>query len=112
MLEFYLSQGKVVYTLLAESFKLSCHTANIQLKQNIIEGISFAMTLVCSADISEDLGRSIFLALPKEPGVKKYELNLTIGLMSHVIKLIIRHLINRVCTAEIDRKEGKNGAGA
>lgn len=45
-----------------------------------------------SADIPEDLSRSIFIAMPKKPGANERELHQTI---SHVTKLIICILMNR-----------------
>lgn len=44
--------------------------------------------------ILKDLSRSIFVALPKKPGSKKYDRHGTIDLISYVAKLIIGILTN------------------
>ena len=49
-----------------------------------------------TGDIPLDLSRSVFIALPKKPGAIECELHRTISLMSHVIKLILIVLVNRV----------------
>ena len=46
-----------------------------------------------SGEIPEDLRKSIFIALPKKPGATECELHRTISLMSHVIKIILRVLM-------------------
>lgn len=53
--------------------------------------------------IPEDFSTSMFAALPKKPGANGWELNRTISLMRHIIRLIIGILINR------SRKEIKRG---
>ena len=45
-----------------------------------------------------DLYRSIFIALPKKPGTIECELHRTISLMSHITKLILRIIMERVCS--------------
>ena len=49
-----------------------------------------------SGNIPEDLSKSIFIALPKKPGATEYELHRTISLMSVVIKVILRILMQRM----------------
>ena len=49
-----------------------------------------------TGDIPLDLSRSVFIALPKKPGAIECELHRTISVMSHVIKLILIVLVNRV----------------
>lgn len=51
-----------------------------------------------SGYIEEDLSRSIFIAMPKKQSANECELHRTISSMSHVTKLIIRILMNRVCS--------------
>lgn len=46
-----------------------------------------------SGETLEDLSRCIFIALPKNPGAKKFEFHRIIILMSHIAKLI-RILMN------------------
>ena len=50
--------------------------------------------------IPQDLSKSIFIALPKKPGTIECELHLTISLMSHITKVILRVIMMRVrrCT--------------
>ena len=50
--------------------------------------------------IPPDLSKSVFIALPKQPGASECELELhrTISLMSHNTKLILRILLNRMKT--------------
>lgn len=49
-----------------------------------------------SGEIPDDLIKSIFIALPKSPGATECELHRTISLMSHVTKLLLRVLLNRM----------------
>ena len=49
-----------------------------------------------SGTIPDDLAKSVFVALPKEPGATKCELHRTISLMSHIIKLILTVLLQRL----------------
>ena len=49
-----------------------------------------------TGEIPEDLCRSIFIALPKKPGAVECELHRTISLMSHITKLILRIIMERV----------------
>ena len=48
--------------------------------------------------IPEDLSKSIFIALPKNAGAIECELHRTIGLMSHLIKIVLRIILNRTRT--------------
>lgn len=41
-----------------------------------------------SVHLPDDLTRSIYVALPMKPNENEYELHWTIGLMSHIIKII------------------------
>ena len=45
-----------------------------------------------SGKFPEDLGKSIFITLPKKPGAVDCEQHHTISLMSHVTKIILRVL--------------------
>ena len=56
-----------------------------------------------SGEIPEDLSKSIFIALPKKPGAIDCEMHRTISLMSHVIKILLRILIDE------SKKEDKTG---
>src|SRR5438132_2934694 len=49
-----------------------------------------------SGNIPEDLSKSIYIALPKKPGATECELHRTISLMSVVIKVILRILMQRM----------------
>src|SRR5438552_17769286 len=49
-----------------------------------------------SGNIPEDLLKSIFIALPKKPGATECELHRIISLMSVVLKLILRILMQRI----------------
>ena len=51
-----------------------------------------------TGEIPEDLCRSIFTALPKKPGAVECELHRTIGLMNNITKLILRIIMERVCS--------------
>ena len=48
-----------------------------------------------TGEIPEDLCRSIFIALPRKPGPVECELHRTISLMSHIIKFILRNIMER-----------------
>ncbi|XP_042883267.1 uncharacterized protein LOC122260182 [Penaeus japonicus] len=48
-----------------------------------------------SGEIPEELSKSIFIALPKKPGAIECELHRTISLMSHIIKIILRIIMER-----------------
>ena len=48
-----------------------------------------------SEEIPENLNRSIFITLPKEPGALECELHRMISLMSHTTKILLRVLMNR-----------------
>ena len=48
-----------------------------------------------SGTIPEDLSKSIFIALPKNPNATECELHGTISLVSHVIKMILRIIMWR-----------------
>ena len=61
-----------------------------------------------SGNIPEDLSKSIFIALPKKPGATECELHRTISLMSVVIKVILRILMQRMrnkIRPEIDKTQ-------
>src|SRR5579872_4891928 len=49
-----------------------------------------------SGEIPDDLSKSIFIALPKKPGAIECELHRTISLMSVVLKVILRILMQRM----------------
>ena len=49
-----------------------------------------------SGEIPDDLSKSIFIALPKKPGATECELHRTISLMSVVLKVILRILMQRM----------------
>ena len=49
-----------------------------------------------SGTIPDDLIKSIFITLPKSPGATECELHRTISLMSHITKLLLRVLMNRM----------------
>ena len=49
-----------------------------------------------SGTIPEDLCKSVFIALPKGPGVTECELHRTISLMSHFTKILLRVLMQRM----------------
>src|ERR1700730_7448816 len=49
-----------------------------------------------SGEIPDDLSKSIFIELPKKPGVTECELHRTISLMSVVLKVILRILMQRM----------------
>ena len=49
-----------------------------------------------SGDFPTELTKSIFIALPKKPGAVECELHRTISLMSHVTKLILLVLLQRI----------------
>ena len=51
-----------------------------------------------TGEIPEDLCRSIFITLPKRPGAVECELPRTITLMNHITKLILRIIMERVCS--------------
>ena len=51
-----------------------------------------------TGEIPEDLCRSIFIALHKKPGEVECELHRTISLMIHITKLILRIIMERVCS--------------
>ena len=51
-----------------------------------------------TGEIPEDLCRSIFRTLLKKPGAVECELHRTISLMSHITKLILRIIMERVCS--------------
>ena len=51
-----------------------------------------------TGEIPEDLCRSIFIALTKKLGAVECELHRTISLMSHITKLILRIIVERVCS--------------
>ena len=58
--------------------------------------------------IPQDLSKSIYIALPKNPGTIECELYRTISLMSHITKVIIRVIMMRVprCTkSEISQEQ-------
>lgn len=55
-----------------------------------------------SGEIPDDFSRSIFMMLPKNTGVNKYELHQTNSLISLITKEIIRIQMNRE-TKQIDR---------
>ena len=44
----------------------------------------------------DEMSKSIFITLPKKPGTTKCELHRTISLMSHMTKLILKILLQRV----------------
>ena len=46
--------------------------------------------------IPEDLSRSIFIMIPKKPDAIECELHMTISLMSHILKLILRIIMPRI----------------
>ena len=46
--------------------------------------------------IPKELGRSIFIALPKKPGAVECEEHRTISLMSHVLKILLRVIMKRI----------------
>ena len=48
-----------------------------------------------SGDLPEDLCRSIFIALPKNPGAIERELHRTISIMSHVTNILMKILMSR-----------------
>ena len=61
-----------------------------------------------SGNIPEDLSKSIFIALPKKPGATECELHRTISLMSVVLKVILRILMQRMrnkIRPEIDKTQ-------
>src|SRR5438552_6032646 len=61
-----------------------------------------------SSNIPEDLSKLIFIALPKKPGATECELHGTISLMSFVIKVILRILMQRMknkISPEIDKTQ-------
>lgn len=49
-----------------------------------------------TGEISEDLTKLIFIALPKKPGATEYELHFTISLMSHATKILLKVLMMRM----------------
>ena len=49
-----------------------------------------------SGEIPEDLLKSVFITLPKSPGATECELHRTISLMSHLTKILLRVLMNRI----------------
>ena len=49
-----------------------------------------------SGHIPTNLSQSVFIALPKKPGAIECELHRTISLMSHVMKIILRVLMERM----------------
>lgn len=49
-----------------------------------------------SGSIPDDLSKSVFIALPKQPGAIECELHRTISLMSHITKIILQILIRRM----------------
>ena len=61
-----------------------------------------------SGKMPEDLSKSIFIALPKKPGATECELHRTISLMSVVLKVILRVLMQRMrnkIRPEIDKTQ-------
>ena len=61
-----------------------------------------------SGNMPEDLSKSIFIALPKKPGATECELHRTISLMSVVLKVILRVLMQRMrnkIRPEIDKTQ-------
>ena len=63
-----------------------------------------------TGEIPEDFCRSIFISLPKKPGVVECELHRTINLMNHIIKLILRIIMERVHN-RITPESGKEQCG-
>ena len=51
-----------------------------------------------TGEITEDLCSSISIGLPKKPGAVECELNRTISMMSHIIKLILRIIMEKACS--------------
>ena len=51
-----------------------------------------------TGEIPEDLCRSTFIALPKKLGAVECELHSTFSLISHIIKLILRIIMERACS--------------
>ena len=49
-----------------------------------------------TGDIPEDMSKSIFIALPKKPGATECGMHRTISLMSHITKILLKILLNRV----------------
>ena len=49
-----------------------------------------------TGDIPSDMIKSIFIALPKKPGANECENHRTISLMSHLIKILLRVIMNRI----------------
>lgn len=49
-----------------------------------------------SGKIPQDLCKSVFIAIPKKHGAVKCELHRTISIMSHIIKVILRVIMERV----------------
>ena len=62
----------------------------------IREVTCIANAVYSTGDIPEELLRSVFIALPKKPGAIECELHRTISLMSHITKIILRVLIQRM----------------
>ena len=63
-----------------------------------------------SGEISDNLTKFIFIALPKKPGEIECELHCTISLMSHIIKLILR-IIMRRARSKINPEIGEQHCG-
>ena len=63
-----------------------------------------------TGEIPEDLCRSIFIAPPKKPEAVECELHRTISLMSHSTKLILRIIMEKVCS-RIRSEIGKEQCG-
>ena len=50
-----------------------------------------------TGEIPENLHRSIFIAIPMKQGAVECELHRTISLVSYIIKLILRIIMERTC---------------
>ena len=49
-----------------------------------------------SGEISEDVRRSVFIALPKKPGTTDCDQNRTVSLMSHLPKILLLIIMKRI----------------